>query len=413
MPGADRSLLEEVGRLDQHLDRQSRGQHLHHSGVFRSIGPIPRDADEIIGEQRDVVRRQRALVEGGEERVVLRLDIRAGGLELGDRDRLDHFRELRQALAVRRGGRRAIVVAKLEGRRRAGTIGGPRIRIERLRLQHGKRMLDATASRSGQLVLGRTAADEPRHHGEIEGVAVRAAQRRAQRLGALPRLGVDERGAQDVRQPDHQPLDGRPEALRFPLLRGPPHMVEDAGGHRGIAIDDLAVELQFFGEVGQHRLGRRVLGRSEPRRGGGPELGQRTARARGEECSQFALEAQHVLPQPLAFEPAWRDLLQDFVDDRGQRAQRARPGTAVDQHQRKVVAQPREVAVAREEGGTQRQAVDRVDAVALPPPGREEEVLLVISGGHVHCGSLSRVRDSIRRVFRRPRGPDSRPAATR
>ena len=144
-------------------------------------------------------------------------------------------------------------------------------------------------------------------------------------------------------------------ASRLAAAARPRHRcVEHARRHRAIAIDDLAVELQLFGEVGQHGFGRRIVRRGEPRRGFVPRARRALPRApRGEQRAHFALEPQHVLAQPLAFEPVRRDLLQHLVDDRRERAQRAGAGTAVDQHQRKVVAQPREIAVAREERGPQ------------------------------------------------------------
>ncbi len=108
-PVPDRGLLEQVRRLDEHLDGKTGGQHVHHARVFRGVGPVRRDADQVVGEHRDVVGRQRAVVEMGEERVVLGLGIGAVGLELGDRDRLHDVGEPRQALAIGRRGGGAVV----------------------------------------------------------------------------------------------------------------------------------------------------------------------------------------------------------------------------------------------------------------------------------------------------------------
>ena len=101
-----------------------------------------------------------------------------------------------------------------------------------------------------------------------------------------------------------------------------------------------------------------------------------------------------MLAQAFAVDPTRRDFLQHLVDDRGERPERARPGPPVDEHQRKVVAQAREVAVSREKRGPQAEAVDRVDAFAVPRPCRDEQSLLVIR-------RLGLPMDSVEEQFRR------------
>ena len=77
---ADRGFLQQVGVLHQHLHRHAGRQHFHQHRIFRRIVALRRNADEIVGELREVVGRQRMLVEAFEERVVVGLDIAAARL---------------------------------------------------------------------------------------------------------------------------------------------------------------------------------------------------------------------------------------------------------------------------------------------------------------------------------------------
>ena len=155
--GADRCLLEELGLLHQHLHRQTGGEHLDQARVLRRVVALRRDADEIVREQREVVRRERVLVITLEERVVIGLDVRAVGLELGNGDCLDDFDEPRQARAVRVRGGRAVVEREFEGRAGAGA---GRMRVERLCAKNFERPFDALPARRRELVAGRAAHHE-------------------------------------------------------------------------------------------------------------------------------------------------------------------------------------------------------------------------------------------------------------
>ena len=170
-----------------------------------------------------------------------------------------------------------------------------------------------------------------------------------------------------------QPVDERPERFGLALLRALPDVAQHARRHRPVAVDDLAVELQLLGDVREHALGRRIAGRRKARRRLGPQLGEPSAGAARLQHADLALEPQHVLAQPLAVDAVRRDFLQHLVDHRGERTQRARSGTAVDEHQREVVAQARQVAIARKNRGPQAEAVDRVDTFAMPRPRRDEQ----------------------------------------
>ena len=216
MAGADRRLLEQIGLLHEHLHRQAGGQHFDQARILRRVVAIRRDADEVIGEQREVVRRQRALVVALEERVVIGLVVRTVGFELGDRHRLDDLGHARQARPVSEDRGRAIVELEFPGRRRARDRG---IGIKRLRAEHIERPLDPAPSRRRQLVLRGGARDELRHHREIEDVGVARADRCRERLRLLARGRARERGAPDVGQFAHQRIDQRSEPARLRRLR--------------------------------------------------------------------------------------------------------------------------------------------------------------------------------------------------
>src|SRR5689334_3660329 len=61
-------------------------------------------------------------------------------------------------------------------------------------------------------------------------------------------------------------------------------------------------------------------------------------------------------------------------------------GAIGDEHQRKVVAQPSEVAITRERRRAKAESVDRVETFALSSPGGEEQALFGKGKCHVHCG---------------------------
>jgi hypothetical protein len=75
VPGADGGLFQQVGGLHQHLHRQSGRQHLQQIGVFRRVVATGRDADQVVGETRQVVGGERLRIEGLEDQVVLGLDV--------------------------------------------------------------------------------------------------------------------------------------------------------------------------------------------------------------------------------------------------------------------------------------------------------------------------------------------------
>ena len=77
---------------------------------------------------------------------------------------------------------------------------------------------DALPARIRELVLGSLARHEPRHRGEVEVAAMSSADRRAKRVRRLSCFGVDEGGAQDVREPRSHAIDVRPERAHLARL---------------------------------------------------------------------------------------------------------------------------------------------------------------------------------------------------
>ena len=247
----------------------------------------------------------------------------------------------------------------------------------------------------GQLVLRRVADDELRHDREVEHVGVAGTDRRGERRRLLARGGARERRAPDVGELAHQTVDERAELGALARLRVPPRLREEPRRQVPIAVDDVPVDLQRFARLHEH-LGDGLVG-AKPPRGDGPELGQRAGGAGGEHRAQLALEPQHLLAQAFAFEPARRDLAQQRAHDRRQRMRELRIRRRLRQHQRVVVAQARQVAVAGEHRRTQRADVDRRQAVAGALAGHVEDQLVLEFRGHVHCGLSWRGRVVLRR----------------
>jgi hypothetical protein len=381
---ADRGLLEQVARLDQHLDRQARRQESHQVRVLRCGVTRRRDAHEVVRKDREVVGLQGLLREAREERIVFGLHVTARALELGRGDRLHRLDEVGQALAESAHGARAVLEAEGEGRRAMRRWRGQGIGIEALRAQDREHPLDARPARRGQLVRARAPPDELRHHVEVEFVAAGRGDRDAQRLGALSRRGVDIGGAQDIRELHDERVDRPAKRAGLRGVRILPGMREETHRHARIAVDHVAIELERGRGVAQHLLGAAVRSLRGPGGRGGPQPGKRPRLTLGGEHADLALQPQRVLAQPLALEAPRRHLAQHFVDDGGEGARRRHALFAARENHREVVAQPGEVAIRREEGGAQAEAVDGVDALALRAAGGEEEPLFARSV-HAAC----------------------------
>ena len=206
---------------------------------------------------------------------------------------------------------------------------------------------------------------------------VQVAHGGSQALRPASALGVDEGRPQDVGQRLHEPVDLVVEAARLPLLRRTPGVHDEAGRNVAIAVDDLAVDLQLGAHVGEDLLDAvvTVTVTGEARHGLLPEVGEHAPRSVADERAQLALETKHLPAQSLALETAWCKLLQDAVDGRRQRAHERTVARSLDEDDRVVVPEPRQVTVAGEECRPERRSVDRVELVTRPASGQVEDDL--------------------------------------
>ena len=137
------------------------------------------------------------------------------------------------------------------------------------------------------------------------------------------------------------------EALCLPAVHAAPGMLDETPWELAITVDDLAVELQASADV------------PEVRRCSLPQIGQHASGAPSDERADLALGAEHLAADPLPFDAARGDFLEQAVNDRRQRAYERAVGGGLDEHDWKVVAQRGEIAV----GGQQRGPDDRVDGL--------------------------------------------------
>jgi hypothetical protein len=359
--------------------------------VLRRVVALRRDAHQVVGKARQVVGGQRVFAEGVEDQVVFGLDVVAGGFQLGNRDRLDQCGHLGQALAEGLCRGRAVVEPEAETGPSfivLGTCGCE----EALRLQLGQRMLDPLAARGRQLVARRALADDARQGIEVEGALMRAADRLLQALRLAAGLRMAEGRAQDVRQLQHQAAQVGMEAACLVALRHLPGVRDQARRHLVVAAQHLALGAQRSTGVAEHLFQHGVvvqaLARTQARRRGVPQLGQCAAGPGIDGTTDLAFELQCVTTQALAFDAARRHLLQHRVHQVRQGLHGI--GAALGQHDREVVAQGGQVAVGREQGRTQVEAVDRRQPVALALAGEMKDQLVLVLGLHVHRASSGR-----------------------
>ncbi|MEX2197291.1 MAG: hypothetical protein WD886_00660 [Burkholderiales bacterium] len=310
-------LAQQVVGLQQDLHRQAAGQDLEQRVLLGAAHVRLAHADQVVGKQRQVPQVEAARREPLEQRVVPLAAEFALEFELGERDRLGEAHHVRHPVAERLQRGRAALEA--EGERLRAARG-----VEALRAQGGERGLDAPAPAVAQGGLHRHRAEHLRHRNEIERLIVQVAERRLEAGRAAPLGRVRAVRAQDVVELHDQALDAAAEDFRLLFLHCAPDMGEQARGHRGVAIDEFAVDL----------------------RGGGALL---------------ALHAQGLLALGAAFDPA--------VGERRQRLEQRAVLRVRAQHQGEVVAQPRQVAIGRE----QRRAQGRARARLARAPAGEEE----------------------------------------
>ena len=139
-------------------------------------------------------------------------------------------------------------------------------------------------------------------------------------------------------------------------------MAQQAPRHGVVAVDDDSVETHGLARVLQRIAQGRVASGGEPRHGGLPHLRQAARVAGGGRPTDVALDVQQLLAHRLAGRAGGRLVADQLVDQVGQRA-RERPARRgpFDQHQRKVVAQPRQVTVAGQQRRSQAQLADRLE----------------------------------------------------
>lgn len=178
--------------------------------------------------------------------------------------------------------------------------------VEGLRTQHGQGALDARAPRGRQLVLGDVAHHQARHSSEIEGLGVQDAKPGAQCLGLLAGHRMRMRGAQDVVELAHQPIDLRSRRRAALHLNLAPGALDQACGQGGVAIGDLPVMAQAIGRAQQQVEGLRVARRSALGRQR-PQLPQSACSPFGHEGAQGLLLSQQLPAHALALDAARRE----------------------------------------------------------------------------------------------------------
>ena len=307
-----------------------------------------RNADEVVGEQRQVVGGERGLVEVREDVVVLRLDVAAVGLQLGDRDRLHRAGEHRQALAV--GARGGGAVGEAEGELRRGSVVRRRVRHR-------------TAGRAGRQALPRCGAGAPRKarraaRGEPAASTwprsrTRPGSRHPPLRAAPPGGGPAAEWMKAARRMSSRRTISRPTSARKRLA-----FSRCAASHRCVTTSEGMRRSQSTTQPSSSSLSPMPAstkpasgsrGARQPARRLAPQLRQRRRGGRRRTSTRISRSRRSAWRRRRSpLDPAGGDLAQDLVDHRGQRTNAAGIGAGGHEHDREVVAQPRQVAVARE-----------------------------------------------------------------
>ena len=176
---------------------------------------------------------------------------------------------------------------------------------------------------------------------------------------------MDEVRTQDVGQFPDQFMDIGPETLRLAILQALPGVLEQTKRHRLVVADDIAVDLHRGTQAAQAVVQEIVAFRADGGDREVPHLRQRAGGAFGDQGPDFPLEPVGVLPQP--FWVAVRDVVERAIDQSGKRLHRL--AAAADQHDREIIAQRREIAIAGEHGGLQIALGERVERAARDSAG--------------------------------------------
>ena len=192
--------------------------------------------------------------------------------------------------------------------------------------------------------------------------------------------------AQNVGKPFDEPIDDAAEPHRLCLLHAAPCMRKQPARQRGIAIGHCAVDLEAGAGPDQTVAQGFVVTDTEALRGAVPQGGERTRGALAQQPPHLPFKTQHVMRHALGF-IALGDIPQQAIDEPGQGLHAVVVG-AVDQHDRKVIAQGREIAVTRQKRRAQRRQIDRIEAGARPPARQVKRNLRLQFGFHEHIRDL-------------------------
>ena len=123
-------------------------------------------------------------------------------------------------------------------------VGCAGAREEALRLERRQGFLDPPPPALAEAAPRTDARQQLRHRLEVEHPLVRGAERRLQHRLGQGRLRARVVGAQDVAEADDQLPDALASDPRLVLLHGRPGVAQEARRQRGIAVGDLAVDLE-------------------------------------------------------------------------------------------------------------------------------------------------------------------------
>jgi hypothetical protein len=163
-------------------------------------------------------------------------------------------------------------------------------------------------------------------------------------------------------------------------------MRENTGRQRGVAIDQRPVDLESASCSGETVAQHVVFAHAKSLHSLVPQRRERAFGASGQQYPKLPLETQNVPRHALGVVAAG-DVLQHAIEKPRNGLDPFAVGSAVDQHEGKVVAQRREVAVAREQRGAQGERFDGLEAGG-PSAGQVKGDVRLKFGFHEHVQIL-------------------------
>ena len=233
--------------------------------------------------------------------------------------------------------------------------------MERLRLEERQKCCDPLPARFRQRRFRCGLGEEARHRAEVEQRGVQVPDRRLEAFRASAGIRAVEVRTENVRKLLRETGDDVAQTRCFRILHHAPRVGDKTLGQCGIAIDERSVDLEGGAGAAEAAAQRFVITCPEALRGRVPQCRKRPFDALGQQHPQLSLEAQHVPRHPLGVVTLGQ-ILQEAIDDGGKRLNAVCAATVGDQHQRKVVTQRGEIAVAREQRGAQRERIDGLEA---------------------------------------------------